>query len=173
MKNKEKDIKFKLFQIVEIFKKINIPWAIFAGTAAYCYGSKRGITDIDILVKNTDFDIAKNSLRNIEGIDIVADLKIVKNGKNYFFSMDDEMIERIKYRKLFDVEVPLIPVEDNIILKAILQRSEKEGKHDIEDIKNMIKNERIDFKYLRKRIEKYHAKEIVLPILEKLEIKLS
>jgi predicted nucleotidyltransferase len=83
------------------------------------------------------------------------------------------MMERIKYRKLFDIEVPLIPVEDNIILKAILQRSEKEGKHDIEDIKSMIKNEEIDFKYLKERIKKYQVEEIVLPILEKLGIKLS
>jgi predicted nucleotidyltransferase len=83
------------------------------------------------------------------------------------------MMERIKYRKLFDIEVPLIPVEDNIILKAILQRSEKEGKHDMEDIKSMIKNEEIDFKYLKERIKKYQVEEIVLPILEKLGIKLS
>jgi predicted nucleotidyltransferase len=64
-------------------------------------------------------------------------------------------------------------VEDNIILKAILQRSEKEGKHDMEDIKSMIKNEEIDFKYLKERIKKYQVEEIVLPILEKLGIKLS
>ncbi|MEM1574861.1 MAG: nucleotidyltransferase [Nitrososphaerota archaeon] len=146
---------------------------IFAGTAAYCYGSKRKITDIDILVRNIDLEKAKNVLKNIKGIDIVANLRIIKNNKIYLFSIDNEMIERIKYKKLFDIEVPLIPVEDNIILKAMLQRSEKEGKHDIEDIKNMIKNEIIDFKYLKERIKKYQVEEIVLPILEKIGIKLS
>jgi hypothetical protein len=168
-----KNIRSKLIQIKDIFREINIPWMIFAGVAAYCYGSKRKITDIDILVRDIDFEKAKNAFKNIKGIDIIADLKIVKNNKTYLFSIDNEMMERIKYRKLFDIEVPLIPVEDNIILKAILQRSEKEGKHDIEDIKSMIKNEEIDFKYLKERIKKYQVEEIVLPILEKLGIKLS
>jgi hypothetical protein len=168
-----KNIRSKLIQIKDIFREINIPWMIFAGVAAYCYGSKRKITDIDILVRDIDFEKAKSALKNIKGIDITADLKIVKNDKTYLFSMDNEMIERIKYRKLFDIEVPLIPVEDNIILKAILQRSEKEGKHDMEDIKSMIKNEEIDFEYLKEKIKKYQVEEIVLPVLEKLGIKLS
>jgi predicted nucleotidyltransferase len=146
---------------------------IFAGVAAYCYGSKRKITDIDILVRDIDFEKAKNTFKNIKGIDIAANLKIVKNNKTYLFSIDNEMMGRIKYRKLFGIEVPLIPVEDNIILKAILQRSEKEDKHDIEDIKSMIKNEEIDFKYLKEKIKKYQVEEIVLPVLEKLGIKLS
>ncbi|MEM3407496.1 MAG: hypothetical protein QW806_05810 [Nitrososphaerota archaeon] len=174
MKNYElEDIKSKLLQIKEILKETNIPWVIFAGIAAYCYGSKRKITDIDILVRSVDLEKAKNALKNIKGIDIIADLRIIKNNKIYLFSMNNEMIERIKYRKLFDIEVPLIPVEDNIILKAILQRSKKEGKHDIEDIKSMVENERIDFKYLKERIKKYQVEEIVLPVLEKLGIKLS
>ncbi len=167
------ELKSKLLKIKEIFKENNVTWMIFAGTAAYCYGSKRKITDIDILVRSIDLEKAKNALKNIKGIDIIADLKIVKNGKTYFFSMDNEMIKRIKYRKIFDVEVPLIPVEDNIILKAILQRNEKEGKHDIEDIENMIKNERIDFEYLKERIRKYQVEEIVLHVLERFGIKLS
>lgn len=170
-KDKE-NLKTRLIKIKEVFKEINIPWMIFAGTAAYCYGSERKITDIDILVRSTDLEKAKNYLKNIKGIDIVADLKIVKNNKTYLFSMDNEMIKRIKYRKLFDIEVPLIPVEDNIILKAVLQRGEKEGKHDIKDIKNMIENEVIDFKYLKERIKKYQVEEIVLPVLERLGIKL-
>ena len=174
MENYEaKNIRSKLIQIKDIFREINIPWMIFAGVAAYCYGSKRKITDIDILVRDIDFEKAKNALKNIKGIDIIADLKIVKNNRTYSFSIDNEMIERIKYRKLFDIEVPLIPVEDNIILKAILQRSKKEGKYDIEDIKSMIKNEEIDFEYLKEKIKKYQVEEIVLPVLEKLGIKLS
>ncbi len=168
-----RNIRSKLIQIKDIFREIDIPWMIFAGVAAYCYGSKREITDIDILVKDIDFEKAKNAFKNIKGIDIISDLKIVKNNRTYYFSMDNEMIKRIKYRKLFDIEVPLIPVEDNIILKAILQRSEKEGKHDIEDIKSMIKNEEIDFEYLKERIKKYQVEKIVLPVLEKLGTKLS
>ncbi|MEM3062388.1 MAG: MazG-related protein, partial [Nitrososphaerota archaeon] len=61
MKNYElEDIKSKLLQIKEILKETNIPWVIFAGIAAYCYGSKRKITDIDILVRSVDLEKAKN-----------------------------------------------------------------------------------------------------------------
>lgn len=36
-----------------------------------------------------------------------------------------------------------MPVEDNIILKAVFQRGNDEDKHNIEDIKHIITNEEI------------------------------
>jgi len=77
---------------------------------------------------------------------------------------------RIQQRRLFAVEIPVIPVEDNIIFKAILQRTEKQGKHDIEDIRHMIKNENADLKYLKRRTRKYHAEKRVKPLLKLLKI---
>lgn len=86
------------------------------------------------------------------------------------FFMDEEMVENIQRRKLFDVEVPVVPVEDNVIFKAILQRGENQGKHDIEDIEHMAANERIDLEYLEKRIHQYHAAKRVKPLLRSLGI---
>jgi hypothetical protein len=37
----------------------------------------------------------------------------------------------------------------------------------------MIKNEEVNFEYLKEKIKKYQVEEIVLPVLEKLGIKLS
>ncbi|MEM3699786.1 MAG: hypothetical protein QXL57_02820 [Candidatus Bathyarchaeia archaeon] len=68
------------------------------------------------------------------------------------------------------MEVPLIPVEDNIIFKAILQRTEKQDKHDIEDIRCMTKNEKVDVEYLRKMVSKYHDEKRVEPLLVRLGI---
>ena len=62
--------------------------------------------------------------------------------------------------------MPVISVEDNIIFKAILQRSDKAGKHDIEHIRDMLKHEKIDLEYLRKRIRQCNAEKRVIPLLK-------
>ena len=67
------------------------------------------------------------------------------------------MIRRTRWEQLFGITVPVIPVEDNIVFKAILQRVEEQGKHDIEDIWRMASNEKIDLEYLEERIKKYRA----------------
>ena len=86
------------------------------------------------------------------------------------FYMDDEMIERIRWKQLLDVKVPVIPVEDNIVLKAILQRGENEGKRDIEDIKAMLSSVKVDIAYLERRILKYGAVQLVYPLMKKLGV---
>jgi len=140
----------KLSAVRDKLDKARIPWAIFAGAAAYCYGSKRKITDIDILVKCEDLEKAKTALKSIDarGFDVVASPS---------FFLDDEMIKRTKWKKLFRVMVPVTPVEDNIIFKAILQRGADQGKHDVEDIESMIKNECIDLEYLKQRMHRWRA----------------
>lgn len=68
------------------------------------------------------------------------------------------------------MEIPVTPVEDNVIFKAILQRTENQGNHDIEDIRCMIKRVKVDLKYLRKRNRKYHPENRVKPLLKTLRI---
>jgi len=169
---REQAVRSKLSALKEKLEKANIPWVVFAGAAAYCFGSKRKVTDIDILVRLEDLNRAKAAIKDIDikGFDIVADLEIEANQEGCRFFMDDEMIERTKWKQLFDVTVPIIPVEDNIIFKAILQRGEAQGKHDIEDIRHMVTNEKIDLKYLNKKVEKYRAEKRVKPLLKKLRI---
>jgi hypothetical protein len=164
------NLTFALRKVKDRLERAGVCWAVFAGAAAHCYGSKRKVTDIDILVKSADLEKAKAVLRNIEFVDVVADLEIVVDGETCLFFMDEEMEEKIQFRKLFGVEVPVVPVEDNIVFKAILQRTENQGKHDIEDICCMMKNEKIDIKYLRKRVRKYHAEMRVKPFLAGLGI---
>jgi predicted nucleotidyltransferase len=148
----------------------SVSWVVFAGAAAYCYGSKRRITDVDILVKRVDLEKAKMALSNIVGVDIVADLRIkTEHGICYFF-MDDEMMERVRWIRFLGVTVPVIPVEDNIVFKAILQRGKDKGKYDVEDIQYMITNEKVDLDYLKKRIRKYDAEKRVEPLLKFLRI---
>jgi len=167
----DKSIRSKLPAVRDKLEKAGVRWVIFAGAAAYCYGSKREVTDIDILVKLEDLDRAKAVKdMNIEGFDVVADLEIKTNQGSCRFFMDDEMIERTKRKLLFGVTVPVIPVEDNIVFKAILQRGEDQSKHDIKDIQLMVKNEKINLEYLERRIRKYRAEKRVKPLLKRLGI---
>jgi hypothetical protein len=167
---KSKNARASLYEVKSKLIETGICWIIFAGAAAHCYGNRRKVTDIDILVEAEDLEKAKNVLESVEGFDIVADLKIKTNQGICLFFMDKEMVERTKWKKLFGMSVPVIPVEDNIVFKAILQRGGDKGKHDIEDIQRMVANEKIDSEYLKKRIEKCHAQKRVEPLLKLLGI---
>ena len=88
-------MKTQLSLVKRGLNKINVPWAIFAGAAAHCYGSKRQLADIDILVENDNFDMAKAVVKEAgtEKIDVIAKLKIETCQGSYFFFVDDEMIK--------------------------------------------------------------------------------
>lgn len=45
----------------------------FGGASAYCHGSLRKATDVDILVKGADF--VETVLRDVEGVDAVTGLE--------------------------------------------------------------------------------------------------
>ena len=100
----------KLHIVGDRLVKVGVHWVVFAGAAAYCYGSKRKVTDVDILVEGEDLEKVKAVLADVEGVDVVADLKMNVDGETCLFFMDEEMVENIQRRRLFDVEVPVIPV---------------------------------------------------------------
>ena len=116
---------------------------------------KRRIHDVDIIVLREDFERAKDIIDKLSltGIDILALAEIRADNQVYRFFLDDEMLAKIKKKRLLGLSLPVIAVEDNIVFKAIVQRSEMKGRHDIEDIQHMMKND-IDMHYLRKRIGK-------------------
>ncbi len=163
-------LRTRLEMIKDRLAEADVRWVVFAGAAASCYGSNRKITDVDILVRSEDLDRARNVLGNVEGFDVGAGSEIPTPEGNCRFFLDDEMIERASWRRLFGVWVPIIAVEDNIVFKAIVQRGEDEGKHDVEDIRNMAANENVDLKYLEKRIRNCRAERRVEPLLKRLGI---
>jgi hypothetical protein len=160
----------KLVRIKRRLKRVGVEWTVFAGAAAFCYGSKRAITDIDILIRCEDLRKAKKALEgiNLEGFDVGCGAEITTPQGMCPFFLDDEMIKRIEWRQLFGVNVPVMSAEDNIVLKGILQRGENEGKHDIEDIKSMIAHEKIDLEYLEYRMRKCHAEKRAKPLFQTL-----
>lgn len=150
-----KALKAELLVIRDRLDSAGVCWALFAGAAAACYGSKRDVTDLDVLVKEEDLGKAREALNGVVGLDVAGCLKLNGAGGVYSFFMDEEMVERIKLKPLLSVNVPVVPVEDNILFKAILQRGEAENKFDVEDIRDMVNHEKIDAAYLKRRMKKY------------------
>ena len=163
-------LRAKLRVIGEKLDSAGVCWALFAGAAASCYGSKRDVTDLDVLVKEEDFGKTREALKGIVGLDVAGCLKLNVADGAYSFFMDEEMVERIKLKQLLSVNVPVVPVEDNILFKAILQRGEAENKFDVEDIRDMVNHEKIDAAYLKRRMEKYGAEERVTLLLNNLGV---
>lgn len=114
---KDETLSFKLRKVKDRLERAGVRWGVFAGAGAHCYGSKRKVTDIDILVRAKDLAKANAALKDIDGFDVIADMEIKTNHEICRFFMDNEMIERTQWKQLFNVTVPIIPVEDNIILK--------------------------------------------------------
>jgi hypothetical protein len=157
--------------------ELEIPWAVLAGAAATAYGVKRPITDIDILVPAAEgervaiaFPEAKIERREdgtvrvlyLAGYDILAGLRHT--------DLNDEMAKRLNDREIEGVRVPVIPVEDNIALKALLGRGPEEGKHDWEDVEEMVGAVGgVDWGYLYRRLEQSGSEEQVAPVLERIE----
>jgi predicted nucleotidyltransferase len=159
------------------FEKARITWAVFAGAAAHAYGSARKITDIDILVKKSDTRKVETALglsirdkqTTVDSIDLVFEIEFKTKERIMRFFMDEEMRKRLGYKQLYGLEVPIVPLEDNIILKAALGRGSDQGKFDLQDIIDMKKNS-IDYEYLKRRIKFYNVEKIVVPILADLNV---
>lgn len=97
----------------------------------------RPLTDVDVLVPAAEGDRVAalfpetqakrgedGAVRGIElpGFDILAGLTIM--------NLDAEMAARLTRHEIAGVVVPVIPPEDNILLKAVWGRGPEIGKHD-------------------------------------------
>jgi hypothetical protein len=137
-----------------------IVWAVFAGAAATAYGATRPLTDVDILVSaaegervaalfpEAEIDRFQDSIRAIllPGFDLLAGLHLMD------LDLDTEMAQRLTFHEIAGVSVPVIPPEDNILLKAMWGRGPEQGKHDWEDVEAMMANlPALDWDYLRWR----------------------
>ncbi len=154
-----------------------VPWTVFAGAAAVAYGVDRPITDVDILVPSSEGErlaalFPEGEIKRdergevdglcLEGFDIIAGLRLL--------DLDDEMAARLTQGQVGSVPVPLIPVEDNIALKATWGRGPEQGKHDWQDVEGMIAAvESLDWDYLRWRLSQFEPQERANQALERLD----
>jgi hypothetical protein len=153
-----------------------IAWAVFAGAAASVYGARRALTDVDILVPASeakrlselfpeaaveDHASGHQGFR-LPGFDVLAGLPLM--------DLDPEMAARLRPGEIAGVEVPVIPPEDNILLKAMWGRGAAEGKHDWEDVEAMLGHlPSLDWAYLRWRAGQFADSDRAAQVLRRLE----
>jgi hypothetical protein len=157
-----------LADVARRLDRAGVVWAVFAGAAAGVYGADRPVTDVDILVSAADGGrvaalFPEGTVRRAEdgpvlGIqlpdfDVLAGLSQQSSDLSYEIDLDDEMAARRTRQEVFGVTVPIIPPEDNILLKAIWRRGPEQGKHDWRDVQAMLAHSpALDWDYLRWRI---------------------
>jgi hypothetical protein len=155
-----------------------IVWAVFAGAAATAYGATRPLTDVDILVPaaegervaalfpEAEIDRFQDSIRAIllPGFDLLAGLHLMD------LDLDTEMAQRLTFHEIAGVSVPVIPPEDNILLKAMWGRGPEQGKHDWEDVEAMMANlPALDWAYLRWRAGTFDAAQKAGQVVQRLD----
>ncbi len=166
-----------LEEVARRLDRAGIEWAVFAGVAAAAYGATRPLTDVDILLPAAereralalfpeatvvDYDGGSLAQLLLPGIDILAGLALM--------DLDEKMAERLTHYEVAGVTVPVIPPEDNILLKAMWGRGADEGKHDWEDVGAMMAHlETIDWEYLRWRAAGLSPRAQVEQALQRLD----
>lgn len=172
-----------LGQVARRLDKAGITWAVFAGAAASVYGAARLLTDVDILVPAAEGDrlaalfpearVQRRQDGSVEGIklpgfDILAGLSTM--------DLDAPMAVRLTRHEIAGLTgvpagltVPVIPPEDNILIKAIWRRGPEVGKHDWEDVQAMLAHlPALDWEYLRWRADTCGPRERAQEALERL-----
>lgn len=166
----------KLEEAARRLNRTGIRWAVFAGGAAKAYGATRPLTDVDILVpaaeavraealfpeaRVSQYEDGRQGLL-LPGIDILAGLALM--------DLDEEMAVRLTSYEIAGISVPVIPAEDNILLKATWGRGPDEGKHDWEDVEAMMTClDSLDWEYLFWRAEGLPPRPQVQRVLQRLE----
>jgi hypothetical protein len=165
----------RLREVAAKLDRAGMLWAVFAGTAASVYGADRPLTDVDILVPAEDGERLKKLFPNAEvvfehdvlclalpGVDLLAGLGAV--------DLDAEMAARVTRHEIGGILAPVIPPEDNILLKALMGRGADQGKHDWEDVEAMMAFvPSLDWAYLRWRAGNLNRPQKALEVLGRLE----
>jgi hypothetical protein len=166
-----------LEKVARRLENARITWAVFAGAAATAYGVTRPVTDVDILVPVAEgaraatlFPEAEVKRREsgpvewikLPGFDILPGLTSL--------DLDAEMAARLRFHEISGVTIPVVPPEDNILIKALLGRGPEVGKHDWEDVAAMMAHlPSLEWEYLHWRARSCVPQERVEQILQRLE----
>ncbi len=145
----------------------NIDWLIGGSGCLFLLGNDRLPDDVDIYLRADQHDLAdeifgiesfvytspQENVRNSnpEGshsMQLTSGLKITADGVTY----DLGLTEAVFSQSMRFENLKLLPPEDVLLIKALLQRGEDVGKHDIEDIRKFKSIYNLDTEYLRSRI---------------------
>ena len=161
----------------------SIDWMIAGSSCLFVLGNERLPDDADISLHDEQHDAAdklfgiksyihnspagptRNS--NPEGdhsIQLTSRLEF-NFDKKYVFSVTETVNANKIHFNYQGTDMYLLPPEDVLLIKALLQRGPDEGKQDIIDIQNFMKIYKIDRGYMSRRIAELGAESRVNNIL--------
>ncbi|MCL6450334.1 MAG: nucleotidyltransferase family protein [Acetobacteraceae bacterium] len=160
------------------------PWVVFGGAAARVYGSRRPLTDVDILVPAGDLALLGSAFGSAPGlktselgwvrrvslgrVELCGEVVNRLEGREYRFVLDGDLWAHRRLAWLEALPVWAASPEDCLLMKAILQRGPERGKHDLEDARSLALGRRLDLAYLRRRAAALGAEERVQGVLRRL-----
>lgn len=160
-----------LFPTVEKLNVNDLTWMMGGSACLYIYGNERMPEDIDIYLPASQHELAnemfgiesyvyrsplekvKNSnLNGDHSIQLTSDLEITKNGNIYYLEPTGLVLDSRKFIESQGENFYFIPVEEALLIKALLGRGADMGKRDIQDVKNFLKiYPNINSEYIPKR----------------------
>jgi predicted nucleotidyltransferase len=170
----------KLLSTLSLLDKNKIQWMIGGSGSLFLLGNKRFPDDVDIYIANEDHDkvdtllgiksfqyksetenVRNSNPENDHSIQLTSHLTITISEKVYDLHITDDILSNRIRLTHKDKALWLLPPEDVLLIKAILQRGKDVGKNDLEDIANFMKVYSINSEYLRKRIDVLKATDRV------------
>lgn len=170
-----------LFGTIKKLNDANIPFLIGGSGCLFLLGNERSPDDVDIYLPDDLHDKAdgifetksftyKSPSENVRNsnpngdhsMQLTSRLRLNILDKTYDLSLNTQMFNHALPVQFDNLHFQLLPPEDVLLIKALLQRGNDVGKHDIEDIKNflaIVPDIRRD--YLNERIHSLDATERV------------
>jgi hypothetical protein len=168
-----------LFSIVEQLNSLKLQWMIAGSGCLFLLGNDREPGDVDIYLTSSDHNIVDQAFgvksfiytspnenvrnsnpSNNHDIQFTSNLVLMGGNQSFNLSVQQDILDHKLTAEYKSQSVFVLPPEEAILIKAILQRGPDQGKHDIEDIELFIKtNYQLDLNYLNRRIITLNAKE--------------
>lgn len=168
-----------LTSAVKVLNDASIDWLIGGSSCLFLLGNKRIPDDVDIFIPNDQHDkvdalfgmksythnspagpVRNSNPNGDHSIQFTSHVEF-NYDKHYEFRIIDTVLRKKVDFKIASQNLYLLPPEDVLLIKALLQRGPAEGKKDIEDINNFVAIYKIDQKYLSERISELGAEDRV------------
>ncbi len=170
-----------LASTLEKLNGAHIPFAIGGSGCLYLLGNERLPDDVDIYVPNDWHDeadalfgmksypyrssmeeVRNSNPENNHSIQLTSGLVLHIDHKNYDLQLTPDVLNAGISVEYGGQKIMLLPPEDVVLIKALLQRGSDVGKHDIEDIRVFLSlYPHFRKEYLEKRIHDLGAEERV------------
>lgn len=167
-----------LIPTIEKLNKAKITWMIGGSGCLYLLGNERRPDDVDIFLLDSEHDradalfgitsyihtSAAGPVRNSNpqgdhSLQFTSHLDFDIDGKHYEFRITDQIIQNRIHFTYEGNHMWLLPPEDVLLIKGVLQRGPEVGKYDFEDTANFRKIHDIDLGYLQSRIRELKAQD--------------